>query len=593
MIDPAQSLGFSIQANPGVYALLLGSGLSRSAGIRTGWEIVLDLLGKLAATTDQEPGADLELWYVENYHEAPDYSKLLDALAKTPSERQQLLRPYFEPNDQEREEGLKQPTMAHRAIAWLVSRGYVKVIVTTNFDQLMEKALQDEGVTPTVLSTLDQIQGALPLVHIDCCIFKVHGDYTDPRIRNTESELAEYPSEYNDLLDKILDEYGLVVCGWSAEWDQALREAMFRAVSRRFTTYWATRGELTDQAQRLTNHRGAQIIQIHDADSFFRDVQQNVESIEEYSKPHPSSTDAAVASLKRYLPRPEYIIQLSDLITDTVENVITATTGTDFGLNDPAPDKSSVTARLRRYEAACETLIAMAAVGGYWDDGSNTEVWERASQRLSTNSRVQSPSHGVWRSLMLYPGLLLMYAAGMGALERGNLDFIGRIFRREVTGYDSGSRSTSSVLTALLAIRSTSALMRKDMLEGYEPNYVPINDWLHDALREPLRSLIPDDDRYSYVFDKFELLASLGFGSAQYHDSIFASWFPWGSFIWRQGNLQRILAEIESSLQNDSQSPFIMSGIFGNNASDCSDIIKRFKTELVQSTRGMGLLRSL
>ena len=97
MIDPSQSLAFTIQANPGVYALLLGSGLSRSAGIPTGWEIVLDLLGKLAVTTGQEPGADLEQWYIENYQEAPDYSNLLDALAKTPSERQQLLRPYFEP----------------------------------------------------------------------------------------------------------------------------------------------------------------------------------------------------------------------------------------------------------------------------------------------------------------------------------------------------------------------------------------------------------------------------------------------------------------------------------------------------------------
>ena len=590
MIDPSQSLAFTIQANPGVYALLLGSGLSRSAGIPTGWEIVLDLLGKLAVTTGQEPGADLEQWYIENYQEAPDYSNLLDALAKTPSERQQLLRPYFEADDQEREEGLKQPTSAHKAIAGLVSRGYVKVIVTTNFDRLMEKALEDEGVTPTVLSTPDQLQGALPLVHIDCCVFKVHGDYPDPRIRNTQSELDEYPPEFDQLLDKIFNEYGLIVCGWSAEWDQALREAMSRTESRRFTTYWAARDELTDQAQRLTNNRGAQVIQINDADSFFQEVQQNVESIEEYSKPHPSSTATAVSSLKRYLPRPEYRIQLSDLISGTVERVITDTTGEGFDLYDPVPEKPSITARLRRYEAACQTLVAMAAVGGYWGDDSNTEVWERASQRLSTNSRMQGTYRDVWKSLKLYPGLLLMYAVGMGALENDNLEFISRIFRREIADYDNGSGSTSNVLTALLISRSASDLMRKDMLEGYERNYVPINDWLHDALRETLRSLIPDDDRYSHVFDKFELLASLGFNSAQDHNSIFAGWFPLGSYIWRPGSLRRMLAEIESSIQVDSQSPFVMSGIFGHNASDCVEIIERFKADVLQSTRGMGLL---
>ncbi len=40
MIEPIVSLAFSLHANKGVYALLLGSGVSRSAGIPTGWEVV-------------------------------------------------------------------------------------------------------------------------------------------------------------------------------------------------------------------------------------------------------------------------------------------------------------------------------------------------------------------------------------------------------------------------------------------------------------------------------------------------------------------------------------------------------------------------
>lgn len=42
------TLSFSIYSNKGVYALLLGSGISRSAGIPTGWNIVTDLIHKLA-----------------------------------------------------------------------------------------------------------------------------------------------------------------------------------------------------------------------------------------------------------------------------------------------------------------------------------------------------------------------------------------------------------------------------------------------------------------------------------------------------------------------------------------------------------------
>ena len=39
MSDPLHSLAFSIYENPGVYCILLGSGVSRAAEIPTGWEI--------------------------------------------------------------------------------------------------------------------------------------------------------------------------------------------------------------------------------------------------------------------------------------------------------------------------------------------------------------------------------------------------------------------------------------------------------------------------------------------------------------------------------------------------------------------------
>ena len=42
----------------------------------------------------------------------------------------------------------KTPTPAHRAIASLVKAGYIRVIVTTNFDRLVEQALTDAGVPP-------------------------------------------------------------------------------------------------------------------------------------------------------------------------------------------------------------------------------------------------------------------------------------------------------------------------------------------------------------------------------------------------------------------------------------------------------------
>jgi hypothetical protein len=47
-IDPLTQLAFSVYENKGVFALLLGSGLSRAASIPTGWEITLDLIRRVA-----------------------------------------------------------------------------------------------------------------------------------------------------------------------------------------------------------------------------------------------------------------------------------------------------------------------------------------------------------------------------------------------------------------------------------------------------------------------------------------------------------------------------------------------------------------
>ena len=171
MIDPLDSLAFSMQSNRGVYAVLLGSGISKAARIPTGWDVTLDLVRKLAAVRNETPDQDPESWFRDKFGTEPDYSHLLDQLAKTQPERQQLLRGYWEPREEQREEGEKEPTAAHHAIAALASRGFIKVIITTNFDKLMERALSGAGIEAMVLSNKDQIRGAPPLDHMQHLVF--------------------------------------------------------------------------------------------------------------------------------------------------------------------------------------------------------------------------------------------------------------------------------------------------------------------------------------------------------------------------------------------------------------------------------------
>ena len=123
MINPAESLAFSMHANPGVYAILAGSGMSRAAKIPTGWEITLDLIRKLAALRGEKCDGEPAQWYQRTFKKQADYSDLLDGLCGTATERQQLLRGYIEPSTSRiARRVLRQPTAAHRALAALTAK---------------------------------------------------------------------------------------------------------------------------------------------------------------------------------------------------------------------------------------------------------------------------------------------------------------------------------------------------------------------------------------------------------------------------------------------------------------------------------------
>jgi SIR2-like domain len=213
-LPPFDAVALSLHHSPGVHAILVGSGLSRAAGIPTGWEITIDLIRRLAALGGVTEHNDWVQWYRDEHSGEPSYSEILAALASTSIERRAILQGYIDPREGD---DIRKPTKAHHAIARLVASGAVRVVITTNFDRLIENALREAGVEPTVIAGDDAIAGATPLIHSKCTVIKVHGDYLDARIKNTDAELEEYSPAMNALLDQVFDNFGLLVVGWSGE----------------------------------------------------------------------------------------------------------------------------------------------------------------------------------------------------------------------------------------------------------------------------------------------------------------------------------------------------------------------------------------
>lgn len=411
--DHATQLAFSMHENRGVFALLLGSGLSRAAEIPTGWEITLDLVRRVALAQGVEEQVDWAAWYVEKEGKQPDYSALLAQLASTPAERRAILHSYIEPDKEDREEGRKVSTAGHKAIAQLVRGGYVRVIVTTNFDRLMENALREVGVEPTVVGSPDALEGAEPLIHSPCYILKLHGDYKDARILNTDAELEAYPDAYNTLLDRIIDEHGLIVCGWSGEWDHALRAAILRAPSRRYPMFWASRGELRGRGAELCDARKGVTVPIADADSFFVRLVEQVETLAQSQRQNPLSIHMTVSRAKRYLAKPEYRIQLADLMSEEVERIIERHDQDDLAPHGPVAAQD-FQKRVAIYEAISEGLAKVCGLIGRWGDDAQLKTVTDAIKGVLSFAAEAQGGRVVYVVMRSYPAVLAYQACALG-----------------------------------------------------------------------------------------------------------------------------------------------------------------------------------
>lgn len=573
-IDPMLALSFSMSASPGAYALLLGSGVSRSAQIPTGWEITLELVRRIAAANGGDVPTNPYEWYQEVYGADPSYSDLLDQLAKSRADRSGFLKPFFEPSEDERTENIKMPSRAHRAIANMVAQNHIRVIVTTNFDRLLEQALEDVSIRPVVVSTDDQVHGAPPLVHAPCVILKVNGDYLDSRIRNTTQELESYEPAIGALLDQIFDEFGLIICGWSGDWDIALRDAIMRCPSRRYMTYWASRGSLGKHANDVVRQRGAIVLQIRDADSFFESLEEKIKALDELKQPHPLSTATMVQTLKKYIVSETYRIKLHDLLvltTDQTLGSLAEDLGAQFlGIN---LDQPSLAGFLNRIDGNCSDLATAFSTVGRWGN--------QAHVQLLSDSIVRVASFGV-RPLQGYPGnlslrylpaLYLVYAGGMGFIKAGNYGAVEALVSPQI-------RLPVGLMASIISVNPHYEIIKTDVLKilpGLDNKITPLGDYLHARLWHLLKPVVIDEEDYDRLFDQLELLLSMIYLRYRMDQGKDSRWTIPGRWVWKdrygQGDGPADILLREISREQGQWKP-VQGGFFGGDIGRVNEIVE-------------------
>jgi hypothetical protein len=268
-LDPIVSLSVALAEAPGSYVFFLGSGVSRDAGVPTGGEVFWLAVGdlyRLENSSEHTPEREaLREWLIETGREKLGYSDILELMAPDAATRRDYLAKHFE--------GIE-PGPAHERLADLAARGIVRVFVTTNFDRLLERALQSRGIEPVVVTSDADLEVAPGREHTRCYVLKPHGDYLQQTIRNTPAELANLPGAMTTELAEVFSRYGLVVLGYSGA-DEAITRTM-RARRTRYGLYWVVRGELTEPARSLVELLDGRVIVRDGAAEFLADLDRRL-----------------------------------------------------------------------------------------------------------------------------------------------------------------------------------------------------------------------------------------------------------------------------------------------------------------------------
>lgn len=342
----------------------------------------------------------------------------------------------------------------------------------------------------------------------------MNGDYLSANFKNTIEELDDYDEAVLRLLHEVFTQYGLVVCGWSADHDTALCRAMDEAERPMFSTYWLHKGEIRpdSNAERLIDHREATSVPIEDAGNTLEGVEATVDALADAAGQRLLSADAAIAQLKRFLPDESHRIRLHSLVTGEAQAAIERFAGIETRETTDSPPMSAGE-RIQAYEEATATLLRLLVVGARFSDRQDHyDLWAECVDRLANRNMPHRFGDDYAIRAQFYPVLLALYAITLGSAAAGRVDAIAHTLaavsiRRPLPDHNRGP---------LPVIASFDSLKNGRFPEGItdRSNTTPDSDCLLEVMSEAAADVIPGGERLEDFFDDADYLLGVA-GAAQ------------------------------------------------------------------------------
>lgn len=360
-----------------------------------------------------------------------------------------------------------------------------------------------------------------------------------------------YPPEIDKILDRVFDEFGLIICGWSARWDDALRSAIARCPSRRFTTYWASPSELDGPAKAILDSRRGISISIKNADDFFTQLEEKVSTLDGLGGLHPLSVASAEATAKRLLSEDRHYIRLSDLVNDETEQACDAIESLLRELLRSTGDNAAkFSDTIEQSWAQTEILRTILINVAFWGAARHTEVVVAALQRLALDELEENGSGTMEPQFRMIPCITVLYGCGVAAICRRNYTMLLAALTKPLAMVGAVRNRL------LLQARWNTMQQAFALLPDRKRQPLAASNWLFERWRLPLRRFMPSKFDYEQAFDAFEVTKALVVLLLRTNGKPLTgsvAQFPQGRFVWKAARQHADDRDIFENLAGDRQ----------------------------------------
>uniref|UniRef100_UPI001F2915AF SIR2 family protein n=1 Tax=Acidocella facilis TaxID=525 RepID=UPI001F2915AF len=208
------------------FSWFLGAGASQSAGLPTAVDLMWDLKRRHYCLVENQQVSSNEIQNaavkekIDSYMRAngfpssgdPDeYSRCFELIFQDNLERQQNYLQAILSNDK------VSLSLGHRVLAAMMSYNAARVVITTNFDAVIEKAVAEVAKRDIAAFHLEGSYAANAALNKDefPIYTKIHGDFRYQSLKNLTADLLEQDKELGKSVVNTCNRFGLVVVGYS------------------------------------------------------------------------------------------------------------------------------------------------------------------------------------------------------------------------------------------------------------------------------------------------------------------------------------------------------------------------------------------